>query len=102
LINKILIGLIGFLFILSCNHKVIEEIPNKTYIGVLVVVGNEPFSSFALDDGEGHITRLVNDKDFDNILNKLQGNKVEVSGTELPEGQSIKVRFVKIYNNRTE
>ena len=64
----------------SCSKEVVEKETGITLKGQLVVVGSEPFTSFAIEDSLGHITKIAPDKDFGKILNKLQGQSITVKG----------------------
>ncbi len=86
----------------SCSHKLSENHQAKEFKGILVVVGNEPFTSFALDDGKGHITRLKTNKNMETELNKLQGNFVRVYGIALDENEDIEVKSIKLFKDKLE
>lgn len=87
---------------ISCFHKPVEKPQDKEYYGILVVVGNEPFTSFALDDGFGHITVLKNDKKMEAKLNDLQGKKIRVFGISLDEEQAVRIKSIELYKDKLE
>ena len=90
------------LLIIACTQKPAEKPQYQEYKGILVVVGNEPFTSFALDDGQGHITMLNSDKSMESKLNNLQGRMVRVYGLPLPEEKSIQLKSIEIYRKKAE
>lgn len=100
--QKLFIYSITLFFLLSCTQKPAEKPSYSEYTGILVVVGNEPFSAFALDDGQGHITRLQYDKRIEGKLNTLQGRKVRVYGLPLPEEQRVQLKSIDLYKKKTE
>jgi len=87
---------------ISCFHKPAEKPQDKEYFGILVVVGNEPFTSFALDDGLGHITVLKNDKKMEAKLNDLQGKKIRVFGISLDGEQAVQIKSIELYKDKLE
>lgn len=67
-------------------------------VGTIYVIGNEPFTSVAIEDAGGKMYRIAASKELEQRLRGLQGKKVEVEYTKLtpsPEGQTITVRVVK-------
>jgi hypothetical protein len=102
LLQKIFFYFLFFILLTACTQKPSEKPQYNEYTGVLVVVGNEPFTSFALDDGQGHISRLKTEKNMEAKLNKLQGSMIRVYGIPLPKEKSIQLKSFEIYKKKAE
>jgi hypothetical protein len=66
--------------------------------GTVYVVGNEPFTSVAVECSNGTMYRIKTTKELEKRLRGLQGKKVELEYTKLArshEGQTITVSVVK-------
>ena len=84
------------LVFLSCTVKLTDKSEPISLSGVLVVVGNEPFTSYAIDDKEGTITRLkLSDKQLMNI-NNWQGIFIIVKGTKFSVLDELIVDSIEI------
>ena len=102
MLQKIFFYFLFFILLTACTQKPSEKPQYNKYSGILVVVGNEPFTSYALDDGEGHITVLQTDAAIESRLNKLQGEKVMVYGERLPGEKRVQLKSVEIYKKKAE
>lgn len=67
-------------------------------VGTIYIMGNEPFTSVALETPEGKVYRVSTTKELEQRLRGLQGRKVELEFTKIarsPEGQTIVVSVVR-------
>ncbi len=67
-------------------------------IGSIYVIGNEPFTSLAIEGPEGKMYRISASKKIEQRLRGLQGKKVEVEYSKLSlsaEGYTIIVDSVR-------
>ena len=66
--------------------------------GTVYVVGNEPFTSMAIECSNGKMYRIKTTKELEKRLRGLQGKKVEVQYTKLvrtADAQTITVSVIK-------
>ena len=61
------------------SHQLGDPITRGTLRGVIYVIGNEPFTSLALQDSLGQMHRIHGPKDLENILYQRQGKAVAVT-----------------------
>jgi hypothetical protein len=68
-------------FLSTCTgHK---ETIKGTIQGTIYVIGNEPFTSLAVEDPQGKMLRLSASEEVREQLLKLQGRKVEVQYSKI-------------------
>ena len=69
-----------------------------TLSGTVYVIGNEPFTSVAVEAPNGTMYRIVTSKELEKRLRTLQGKKVELEYTKLvraADGPTMTVSVVK-------
>jgi len=75
-----------------------RETTKGTITGTIYVIGNEPFTSLAVEDSHGKMLRLSASKEQQQQLKDLQGKKVEVRYSRIDttaEGITLTVDEVK-------
>ena len=71
--------------------------------GVVQVIGNEPFTSVAIQSADGKTYRISTTREIEQRLRLLQGQTIELQYSELsssPEGVKIVVKEFKGQKNK--
>lgn len=97
--TRVLLVVITFLVVGCSSSK--EAGPGKI-IGMIQVIGNEPFTSVALQRADGSMYRIATSREIEQRLRAMQGKTVELQYSELsssPEGFRIVVKELKEQKN---
>lgn len=93
---KILILFLILLTALGCAGK--KETVKGTVRGTIYVIGNEPFTSLAIQDSSGQMYRISASKEIEDKLLARQGKMVELeySGIDTTyEGVTLSIKAYK-------
>lgn len=95
-LNTPLILLIFILFLTSCSSSPPKNQGTIELQGVLTVVGNEPFTTYAIKDGEGRITRLKIDEKLSIKIEDWQGRRISVKGSRFTKMNELIVNSISL------
>lgn len=75
-----MIAMLALVMMSCCSVRQAQD-ESGTLIGVVVIIGNEPFTAPALQTTDGTVHRLNCSKEFERTLRSVQGKRVRLSGT---------------------
>lgn len=93
--SRVLLAVVALLVAGCASSK--EAGPGKV-TGIIQVIGNEPFTSVAMQSADGKTYRISTSREIEQRLRLLQGKTIELQYSELsssPEGVKILVKEFK-------
>ncbi len=80
MIQRTMIAMLALAMMSCCSVRQTQEDPGAL-VGIVVIIGNEPFTTPALQTADGSVRRLSCSKELERMLRSVQGKRVRLSGS---------------------
>lgn len=80
MVLRMMIAMLALVMMSCCSTRQVQDDPGAL-IGIVVIIGNEPFTAPAVQTADGAVHRVSCSKELERTLRSVQGKRVRLSGS---------------------